>query len=263
MNETEAAREPLPPDLRAILELCSTATLATQLFKRGFRTRFMTGVLPLHPDLKLVGTARTLRYVPMREDLDHMGVFQDPEMPQRKAVELVGPGEVLVIDARGDPRAGTLGNILATRILKRGAAGVVSDGPFRDLEAIRAMRFPAFCAGPHANTNLTAHHPVDIDLTIGCGGVLVAPGDVLVGDGDGVIVIPRHLAPEIARDSAEQEQVEEFILELIEAGRSIVGVYPMNDATREAYETWRTNRPRYDNSQATAPVAPDALSSGP
>src|SRR5688572_26341899 len=185
MSDPNLLTSPLADEIRTLLAGVSTATLATQLFKRGFRTRFMTGVLPLHSDLKLVGVARTLRYVPMREDLDHMGVFQDPEMPQRKAVEMVGAGEVLVIDARGDPRAGTLGNILATRILKRGAAGVVSDGPFRDLEAIRAMRFPAFCAGPHANTNLTAHHPVDVDVTIGCGGVLVEPGDVLVGDGDG------------------------------------------------------------------------------
>lgn len=148
---------PLDPLTLERLRGVSTATLATQLFKRGFRTRFMTGVAPLHPDLKLVGTARTLRYVPMREDLDHLGVFQNPEMPQRKAVEMVGPGEVLVIDARGDLGAGTLGNILALRIQRRGAAGVVSDGPFRDLEAIRDLRFPAYCAGPHANTNLTIH----------------------------------------------------------------------------------------------------------
>jgi regulator of RNase E activity RraA len=236
------ATEPLDPATRELLARVSTATLATQLFKRGFRTRFMTGVTPLHPDLKLVGVARTLRYVPAREDLDHMGVFRDPEMPQRKAVELVGPGEVLVIDARGDLRAGTLGNILAARIMHRGAAGIVSDGPFRDLEGIRALRFPTFCAGPHANTNLTVHHPVDIDVPIGCGGVLVEPGDAVVGDGDGVIVVPRHLAEEVARDGAEQELAEEFILERIHAGAGIVGVYPMNDATAGEYEHWRCER---------------------
>jgi regulator of RNase E activity RraA len=232
----------LEPEIRTLLEKSSTATLATQLFKRGFRTRFMTGVSAVHPDLKLVGTARTLRCVPMREDLDHLGVFRDPEMPQRKAVERVGPGEVLVIDARGDRSAGTLGNILAARIMRRGAAGVVSDGPFRDLEGIRALRFPSYCAGPHANTNLTVHHPVDMDVPIGCGGVLVMPGDVLVGDGDGVIVIPRHLAAEIATDAAEQELAEEFILEKIQAGASIVGVYPMNDETAAEYEQWRRER---------------------
>ncbi|MBM3458582.1 MAG: ribonuclease activity regulator RraA, partial [Armatimonadetes bacterium] len=156
---------PLTAALRERLVRVSTATLATQLFKRGFRTRFMTGVLPVRPELKLVGIARTLRYVPMREDLDHLGVFVNPEMPQRKAVEMVGPGEVLVIDARGDRSAGTIGNILTTRLLHRGAAGVVSDGPFRDLEEIRKMDLPTYCAGPHANTNLTAHHPVDVDVT--------------------------------------------------------------------------------------------------
>jgi regulator of RNase E activity RraA len=242
MTDPKPLLIPLDAGTEALLRQVSTATLATQLFKRGFRTRFMTGLGPLRPELKLVGLARTLRCVPMREDLDHLGVFVNPEMPQRKAVELVGPGEVLVIDARGDRSAGTIGNILSTRILKRGGAGIVSDGPFRDLEGIRALDFPTYCAGPHANTNLTAHHPVDVDQVIGCAGVLVAPGDVLVGDADGVIVIPRHLADDVARDAADQEEAEEFIKELIDAGRSIVGVYPMNDATRAEYEAWRAAR---------------------
>lgn len=233
---------PLSETTLRSLQSVSTATLATQLFKRGFRTRFMTGVLPLHPEMKLVGLARTLRYIPTREDLDHMGVFQNPEMPQRKAVEIVGPGEVLVIDSRGEKGAGTIGNILATRVMIRGAAGIVSDGMFRDMEAIRALPFPTYCAGPHANTNLTLHHPVDVDLAIGCGGVLVEPGDVLVGDGDGVIVIPRHLADEVAADAAEQEIAEEFILEKINAGHSIVGTYPMNEATAAEYRAWREKR---------------------
>ncbi len=220
------------------LRAVSTATLATQLFKRGFRTRFMTGVTPLRPDLKLVGIARTLRYIPQREDLVSMEVFRNPDMPQRKAVEAVGPGEVLVIDARGDRSAGTIGNILVTRVQMRGAVGVVSDGPFRDAEAIRAIDLPTYCAGAHANTNLTVHHPVDIDLPIGCGGVAVFPGDVLVGDGDGVIVLPRHLAAEIARDAVEQEAAERFILWKIQSGSSIVGVYPMNEETQAEYQRW-------------------------
>jgi len=242
MSQSHPLSSPLSEEVRSLLSGVSTATLATQLFKRGFRTRFMTGVAPLHPHRKLVGTARTLRCIPMREDLDHLGVFRDPEMPQRKAVEMVGPGDVLVIDARGERGAGTIGNILATRVMKRGAAGIVSDGPFRDLEGIRELGFPCYCAGPHANTNLTVHHPVDVDVPIGCGGVSVFPGDVLVGDGDGVIVIPRHLAEEIARDAAEQERAEEFVLEQIEAGASIVGVYPMSDDTAAAYQVWLTAR---------------------
>lgn len=242
MSQPHPLSTPLSDTVRAQLEAVSTATLATQLFKRGFRTRFMTGVVPLHPDRKLVGVARTLRCVPMREDLDHLGVFKDPEMPQRKAVEMIGPGDVLVIDARGERGAGTIGNILATRVMKRGGAGIVSDGPFRDLEGIRALNFPCYCAGPHANTNLTVHHPVDVDVPIGCGGVLVFPGDVLVGDGDGVIVIPRHLAEEVAADAAEQERAEEFVLQKIEAGSSIVGVYPMNEETAAEYRAWLESR---------------------
>lgn len=252
MNQPHPLSVPLDDEVRTLLAGVTTATLATQLFKRGFRTRFMTGVAPLHPDLKLVGIARTLRCVPMREDLDHLGVFRDPEMPQRKAVEMTGPGDVLVIDARGERGAGTIGNILATRVMKRGAAGIVSDGPFRDQEGIRALRFPCYSAGPHANTNLTVHHPVDVDVPIGCGGVLVFPGDVLVGDGDGVIVIPRHLADEIARDAAAQEQAEEFVLRKIEAGSSIVGVYPMNEETEAEYRRWQEERrsgPRPDRGE--------------
>jgi regulator of RNase E activity RraA len=242
MNPPETVYPPLDPETLRLLSGVSTATLATQLFKRGFRSRFMSGVAPLHSDLRLAGIARTLRYLPMREDLDHMDVFRNPEMPQRRAVEMIGPGEVLVIDARGNRSAGTIGNILATRIMKRGAAGIVSDGPFRDLEAIRALRFPAYCAGGNAHTNLTVHHPVDVDLPIGCGDVLVEPGDVVVGDGDGVIVLPRHLAAEVARDAAEQELAEEFILEKIQAGSSIVGVYPMNEQTAAEYRKWREGR---------------------
>lgn len=233
------AAPPPAPEVLVQLRGVSTATLATLLFKRGFRSRFMTGVVPLRPDLKLVGLARTLRCIPAREDLDRLEVFRNPAMPQRHAVEAVGPGEVLVIDARGDRRAGTIGNILATRLLARGAAGIVSDGPFRDLEAIRALAMPTFCAGPHANTNLTVHHPVDIDLPIGCGEVAVFPGDVLVGDGDGVIVIPRELAAEVAADAVEQERQERFVLSLIQSGSTIVGVYPMNEATAAAYREWQ------------------------
>lgn len=241
MSET-THHAPLDSETMALLGSVSTATLATQMFKRGFRNQHMTGPRCLRPDLKLVGTARTLRYLPAREDLDRMEVFQNPDMPQRWAVEHVGPGEVLVIDARGQDGAGTIGNILATRLLRRGAAGIVSDGCFRDYEAIRAMPFPTYARAPHANTNLALHHPVDCDLPIGCGGVLVHPGDVVVGDGDGVLVLPLAMAAEVARDAAEQETAEAFILERIESGASIVGVYPMGPEARAAYEAWRGNR---------------------
>ncbi len=242
MDAPEPVYPPLDEETEKRLRSVSTATLATQLFKRGFRTRFMTGVAPLHPDMKLVGVARTLRYVPMREDLDTLDTFRNPDMPQRKAVEAVGPGEVLVIDARGDRSAGTIGNILTLRLMKRGAAGVVSDGPFRDMEEIRALRFPAYCAGAHAATNLTVHHPVDIDLPIGCGGVMVEPGDVIVGDGDGVIVIPRHLAVAVSADAADQELAEQFVLEKIQRGASIVGVYPMGDDAQKEYSRWKSRK---------------------
>lgn len=228
-------REQLDPTIADQLRQVSTATITSQLLKRGFRNAFMTGLVPLDPALRLVGTAFTLRYVPMREDLDTPESLGNPEHPQRKGIEMIEPGEVFVIDARGDLRAGTIGNILVTRIRQRGGAGVVSDGCFRDAAGIRAVGLPCYSRGAHASANVTIHHAADIQVPIGCGGVLVMPGDVLMGDGDGVVVIPRHLAAEVARDALEQERVEEFVLRKIQAGASIRGVYPPNADTLAEY----------------------------
>lgn len=200
------------PELAAIrdetwtlLELPSTATLATVLAKQGLWNTFITGARPLAPERRLVGQAFTLRYIPAREDLDHNLVFDNLTDPQRLAVERVGPRDVLVIDARGDERSGTMGNILAERIKARGAAGVVTDGCFRDSPAIAAAGIAAYARSAHAATNKTVHHPVDLQVPIGCGGVAVYPGDILVGDAEGVVVLPRHLAADVARQAARQE----------------------------------------------------------
>lgn len=238
-EQTRSHVEPLDAQVAANLEIASVATLTTQLLKRGFRTRCMTSVNAVRPELKMVGVARTLRYVPAREDLATVEALASPDHPQRWLVEQIGPGEVLVIDAQGDQRAGTLGEILATRMMQRGCAGIVSDGPFRDLEGIRALDFPTFCTGSNANANVTSHHAADTDVPVGCGGVLVMPGDVIVGDSDGVVVIPWDLAAEVAAAAAEQEREEEYIHSRIREGDSIVGVYPMNEATRAEYEVWR------------------------
>ena len=227
------------------LRLASTATLTTQLFKRGLRNAFMQGVRPLgRYDGNLVGPAFTLRNIPAREDLDNVGVFANPEHPQRKAIEITPEGHVLVIDCRGDTRAACAGQILVTRLMQRGVAGLVGDGGIRDAGPIGEMPFPVFCAGPSAPLNLAQHHAVESNVPIGCGGVAVYPGDIIVGDRDGVVVIPRAMADEVAHDAAEQEELEEFLLQRVAGGAALAGTYPPNEATKAAFEYWRSTRQR-------------------
>ncbi len=221
----------------------STATLCTQLFKRGFRNVFLDGVKRLSGGAgNLVGPATTMRNIPAREDLDHIGVFENPEHPQRRAVEVTPPGHVLVLDCRGETRVASGGEILTTRLKVRGAAGLVSDGPVRDSEDIARLALPVYCAGGSAPLNLIRHHAVDIDVPIGCGGVPVYPGDIMVGDAEGVVAIPAHLADEVAADAAEQERMEEFVLERVAAGAPLRGTYPPNDQTRADYQAWLKRR---------------------
>lgn len=223
------------------LKRVSTATLTTQLFKRGLRNVFMLGVAPIgrSENGNLVGPAFTLRNIPAREDIDRLEVFSNPEYPQRKGIETIPPGYVLVQDCRGEKSVASIGSILATRLKVRGAAGMVSDGPVRDSGVIAKMGFPVFCAGASAPLNLVKHHSIDINVPIGCGGVAVFPDDIIVGDVEGVVVIPRHLAIEVAADAAEQEQLEEFIMTLIQEGSPLRGTYPPDDQTKGAYDAWK------------------------
>jgi regulator of RNase E activity RraA len=235
----------MPPSAETLerFRRTSTATLTTQLFKRGLRNVYVQGVQRMsRPAGIMVGEAFTLRYIPAREDLDVVGVFENPEHPQRKAVETVPAGQVLVMDCRRDARAASGGNILLTRLQMRGVAGVVTDGGLRDSEAIGAMDFHVYGAGGSAPLNLAIHHAVDLNVPIGCGGVAVFPGDVIVGDGEGVVVVPRHLADEVAHDAAEQEILEEFVLQEIAKGRPLPGTYPPNAQTLARYRQWREQR---------------------
>jgi regulator of RNase E activity RraA len=233
----------MTPETLEHLRGISTATLTTAMFKRGFRNIFMQGVQVLgRLGTNMVGPASTLRYIPAREDLDHIGVFADPEHPQRKAVETAKAGHVLVMDCRGDKSVASGGQILMTRLKVRGAAGMVTDGGLRDSGPIAEMDFPTFCAGPSAPLNLVAHHAVEMNGPIGCGGVAVYPGDIIVGDCDGVVVLPAALADEVAAEAAAQEEMEAFLLTRIEAGASLRGTYPPDEATRAAYEAWKAGR---------------------
>ncbi len=218
------------------LRRVSTATLTTRLLVRGLRNTFLTGLAPANPDAsRLVGEAFTLRYIPAREDLDVLSVFQDYDHPQRRAIEQVPPGQVLVIDCRGRTDAAALGNILATRLLVRGAAGVVTDGALRDSPGFRELALPVFAAGACATTNLAKHHAVDLQQPIGCAEVAVYPGDVMVGDGEGVVCVPRELAAEVADEALAQERQEDFILARIAAGAPLRGTYPPDAETLAAY----------------------------
>jgi regulator of RNase E activity RraA len=231
----------LNPETRAKLKTVSTATLATALYKRGLRNQYIQDVRPLNPSHgPMVGEAYTLRYIPAREDLNPLSVFQNREHPQRKAVEECPEGAVLVIDSRKDARAASAGSILVTRLMKRGVAGIVTDGGFRDSQDIANLAIPAFHNRPSAPTNLSLHQALDINVPIGCGDAPVFPGDVVVGDADGVIVIPAHLAEEIADEAVEMTAFENFVTEQVLKGRSILGLYPATDEqTRTDFAAWR------------------------
>ena len=192
----------------------------------------------------MVGPAYTLRYIPAREDIDHLGVFADRGHPQRRAVEECPEGAVLVMDSRKDPSAASAGSILVTRLWKRGVAGVVTDGGFRDTPDIAELPFPAYHAAPSAPTNLIRHHALDINQPIGCGDVAVYPGDILVGDNEGVVVIPSDIAEDVANEAFEQTVFEDFVEEQVRAGRSIFGIYPPSPEAEKEFAAWRKEKGR-------------------
>ena len=236
----------LKPETREKLKRVSTATVCTALYKRGLRNQFIQDVHALNPRTEsMVGEAYTLRYIPAREDLNPISVFQDRAHPQRRAVEECPPGAVLVIDSRKDARAASAGGILVTRLMQRGVAGIVTDGGFRDSAEIASLAIPAYHHRPSAPTNLSRHQALDINVPIGCGDAPVWPGDVIVGDADGVVVIPAHLADEIAEEAVEMTAFEDFVTEQVQNGRSILGLYPATDEqTKVDFAAWRTARKR-------------------
>jgi regulator of RNase E activity RraA len=231
---------------RKLFMQVSTATLCTALFKRGLRNQFIQDVRPLNGNLpNMVGEAFTLRYIPAREDLNPITVFLDRKHPQRTAIEECPPGSVLVIDSRKDARAASAGGILVTRLMVRGVAGVVTDGGFRDSPEIAAMTFPAYHNRPSAPTNLTLHQAIESNVPIGCGDVAVWPGDIVVGDREGVIVVPAGIADEIALEAVEMTAFEDFVIEKVQEGRSILGLYPPTDEKSKIdFAAWRKEKGR-------------------
>jgi 2-keto-4-pentenoate hydratase/2-oxohepta-3-ene-1,7-dioic acid hydratase in catechol pathway/regulator of RNase E activity RraA len=229
----------------AALREVSTATLTTQLQRRGIRSPFLAGLRPTRPDLRMAGIAHTVRYVPVREDV---AAADTRELnAQKEAIESISPGEVLVIEARGEEGAGTIGDILALRALRRGAAGIVTDGGLRDSPAVAGLELPTYFRVPHASVLGTHHYPLETNVPVSCAGVLVLPGDVLVGDAEGVVVVPAQLAAEVAESALEQERREQFAYERVDAGESTRGVFPLSDERRAEYEAWLEGRAAPDH----------------
>ncbi|WP_374398139.1 ribonuclease activity regulator RraA [Tabrizicola sp.] len=237
MNIRHKSSTPLTATVAGMLAKVSTATIASQLQMRGYQNCFLNGLKPLDPAKRLLGIARTLRYLPMRPDLHDLAGDV-----QRDTVERIQPGEVLVIDARGEPDAGTIGDIYALRVKMRGGQGVITDGALRDTPAIRRIGLPVYHQTSNAATLSRRHVSVDCQVPVACGGATVLPGDVLVGDGEGVVVIPAHIMEEIAEASLAMEIEEEFVLERIAEGASTLDYFPLQDEAKQEYAVWRAAR---------------------
>ena len=234
----------LTPELEAALNTLATATLTHQLQMRGIRSTFLSGLKPLHPEKRMVGRARTLRYVALREDMQRE--LAGGINAQKRVVEATEAGDVLVIEARGVPDAATIGDIFATRVFALGGRGVVTDGALRDTPAIAAIGQPVYHQASHGATLGRQHMPFSTDEPITCAGVFVVPGDVVVGDGEGVVIIPQALVEEVTADALIQEEKEDFALERVAAGESTIGLFPLAPERVADFEAWKAAK---DNSK--------------
>jgi regulator of RNase E activity RraA len=233
---------PVAPQILEQLRHISTATLTTQLFKLGFRNTFLSGVRPLNPALRMAGEAVTVRFVPAREDLATFEAIGQPGYPQRKAIDELEPGQVLVLDCRNIDSSAAGGEILMSRLKARGAAGAVTDGAMRDYVSIQKLGFPVFAKNMAATAHVHKHWAVDVNVPVGCAEVLIMPGDIMVGDDEGVVCIPRHVVEKVAQSGLEMEVLEAFVLEKVQAGAPLAGTYPPSDTMRAEYEAWKKKR---------------------
>jgi 2-keto-4-pentenoate hydratase/2-oxohepta-3-ene-1,7-dioic acid hydratase in catechol pathway/regulator of RNase E activity RraA len=242
LDGTEAAASvfELTPELTEQINAVAVATLSVALRKRGYHDIFIEGVSSNHLGARLLGRAKTLRFVPFRPDLfaSHGGGFN----AQKLAFDTVEAGEVLVIEARGERGTGTVGDVLALRAQVRGAAGIVTDGGVRDFDVVAGFDIPVFSQGAHPSVLGRRHVPWEVDVTIACGGAAVQPGDVIVGDGDGVIVIPPQLVAEVVAEALEQERQDAYVAEQVANGAAVDGLFPMNAAWKARYDEWEGPR---------------------
>ena len=235
-------KKDIPNEIMELAKKASTATISGMLFRKGFRFVYMAGVLPLKEGTVMAGRAYTLRYLPRREDHSQMGPDR-PKYAQHIAIETVGPGDVLVVDGRGNTDAGIFGDILIARMRFRGAAGLVTDGALRDTTYLRTQDFPCFVRGVHGYAHSPQHWATDVQLPIACGNVTVYPGDLIVGDDDGVVMCPQAVAEEIIREAVDEEQHEVFVRELVDKGASVNEVHPLSPEMEAQYGEWRKTHP--------------------
>jgi regulator of RNase E activity RraA len=229
----------LSAETRAKLGKVGSANVANALLKRGFRNVYMLGLQALSQDQsQLVGPAYTLRFMPAREDIDSMANYSRDDNLHRRAIEECPPGHVLVIDAGGCLRSAAAGDMMAIRLRQRGVTGLVTDGGFRDTPAIRKTTLPAYQRQSAPPATPIAMHPVELNGPVGCAGVAVYPGDVLVGDGEGVVVIPRHLVEEIADEALDAVEYEAYAELQIARGRPLFGLFPATPESRKDYDAW-------------------------
>jgi regulator of RNase E activity RraA len=260
---TPSELEPLDPEVLVKLRRISTATLATRLFAIGLRDQYMVGLSPMNERMDgFVGEAYTMRFVPSREDIDTLESLKAGDNLQWLGVESLEPQQVLVIDSRGDVSAASAGDMLVTRAFKKGAAAIVTDGAFRDGYVIKEIPFPTYSRAITSTTRLSRFHVADLQVPIGCAGVAVYPGDVLVGDRDGVIVIPRHIAPTIVDEALEQEELEAYLHTRVHNGEPLMGgIYPPNEKTKAEYRQWKSAGPPLSLPNGAGPVAFSGLDS--
>ena len=227
-------------DVRSMLAVAGIAAIANALLKRGFRNVCLSGVVPVAPDQRpMVGPAYTLRFIPAREDIDTMASYSSTGNLHRRAIEECPAGSVLVIDARGETRVSSAGDMMALRLSARGVAGIVTDGGFRDVPGIRATKLPAYQRSPATPATPIALHAAELNGPISCAGVAVYPGDMVVGDANGIVVIPAHLADEVARESYKTSQYEAFAEMHLARGRSLFGLFPATPESEAEYEEWK------------------------
>jgi regulator of RNase E activity RraA len=224
---------------KAILEGVTTATLTTVLLKKGLRNIWLRGAFPRQPGQKrLAGTAFTLRFVAAREDLATPASWASPNST-RGAIEAMPAGCIAVADAMGFMSAGIFGDILCARMAKREVAGLITDGVLRDMDGVLATELPVWCAGFAAPPSVAGLTFVGWEEPITCGGVAIFPGDSIVADNDGAVVIPKALLNEVVAESVAQEAEESWIVGEVEKGLPLPGLYPMNSETRSRYEMQR------------------------
>jgi regulator of RNase E activity RraA len=227
---------PLDPTLRQALTGITTATLTTVLLKKGLSNVFIRGARPLDPSYpRLVGEAFTLRFVPAREDLATPESWSKP-ISTRAAIEAMPDGVITVVDAMGVTDAGIFGDILCARMAKRGVTALITDGVVRDVAGVRGTKLPVWCQGAAAPASVAGLTFVDWGLPVACGGVAVFPGDTIVADDDGAVLIPQAMVEAVTKEAIEQERMEAWIMREVEAGAALPGLYPMNAEAKARYE---------------------------